>query len=50
MARVTGMGAVADRDGGNNKRRGRNLALALALAAIVVLFYILTFVRLGPGS
>ena len=49
MARVTGMGAVADRDGGDRKRRGRNLALAAALAAMVVLFYILTFVRLGAG-
>ncbi len=50
MARVTGLGQVAGRNGRDSKRRGRNLALALALAAIVVLFYILTFVRMGAGS
>ncbi len=44
------MGSVADRDGGDRKRRGRNLALAVALGAIVVLFYVLTFVRMGSGS
>jgi hypothetical protein len=50
MARVTEIGAVAERDGGDRKRRGRNLALAAVLLAVVVLFYILTFVRMGTGS
>jgi hypothetical protein len=41
---------MADRDDGDRKRRGRNLALAGVLLAVVVLFYILTFVRMGSGS
>ena len=28
-------------------RRGRNIALALVLAAFVVLFYAITFVKIG---
>ena len=31
-----------------DKRRGRNLALALALGGFALLFYLLTFVRMGP--
>jgi hypothetical protein len=30
-----------------DKRRGRNLALALMLAAFAVLFYVLAIVRMG---
>ena len=30
-----------------DKRRGRNLALAAALAGCALLFYLLTFVRMG---
>jgi hypothetical protein len=30
-----------------DKRRGRNLALAVALGACALLFYLLTFVRMG---
>jgi hypothetical protein len=30
-----------------DKRRGRNIALALALAAFAVLFYVLAIVRMG---
>ena len=30
-------------------RRSRSIALALALAALVVLFYVLTIVKFGPG-
>jgi hypothetical protein len=31
------------------RRRARNIAIALALGALVVLFYVLTIVKLGPG-
>jgi hypothetical protein len=32
------------------KRRGRNIALALALVAFIGLVYAITLVRLGAGS
>jgi hypothetical protein len=44
------MGAVSDRDEFEKRRRGRNLALALALAGAALLFYVLTFVRMGGGE
>ena len=31
------------------RRRARSIAIALALGALVLLFYILTIVKLGPG-
>ena len=31
-------------------RRGRNIALALVLAAFVVLFYAITIVKVGTGN
>jgi hypothetical protein len=31
------------------RRRARNIAIALALGALVALFYIVTIVKLGPG-
>jgi hypothetical protein len=31
------------------RRRSRSLAIALVLAALVVLFYVVTLVKLGPG-
>jgi predicted nucleic acid-binding Zn ribbon protein len=31
------------------RRRARSIAIALALAALVVLFYVVTIVKLGPG-
>ena len=31
------------------RRRARSIALALVLAALVVLFYVVTIVKLGPG-
>jgi len=31
------------------RRRARSIAIALALGALVVLFYIVTIVKLGPG-
>jgi hypothetical protein len=34
----------------STKRRGRNIALALALAAWVALMYVLTFVKMGGGT
>lgn len=30
-------------------RRSRSIAIGLALAALVVLFYVITLVKLGPG-
>ena len=30
-------------------RRSRSVAIGLALAALVVLFYVVTVVKLGPG-
>jgi hypothetical protein len=44
------MGAMADRDEFERRRRGRNLALALVLAGASILFYVLTFVRMGSGE
>jgi len=45
-----------DRDDGivlteeqKRRRRARSIAIALALGALVVLFYVLTIVKLGPG-
>lgn len=31
------------------RRRRRSIAIGLALAALVVLFYVLTVAKLGPG-
>lgn len=31
------------------QRRARSIAIAIALAALVVLFYLVTIVKLGPG-
>ncbi len=31
------------------RRRARSVAIAIALAALVVLFYLVTIVKLGPG-
>ncbi|MDP2622078.1 MAG: hypothetical protein Q8P46_18200 [Hyphomicrobiales bacterium] len=31
------------------RRRSRSLAIALVLAALVVLFYVVTLVKLAPG-
>jgi hypothetical protein len=31
-----------------NRRRKRSLAIALALSALVILFYVVTIVKLGP--
>ena len=31
------------------QRRARSIAIAVALAALVVLFYLVTIVKLGPG-
>ncbi len=32
------------------RRKGRNLAIGLSLAAFVVLIFIITIVRLGPNA
>jgi hypothetical protein len=31
------------------RRRARSIAIALALGALVLLFYVVTLVKLGPG-
>lgn len=31
------------------RRRRRSIALALALGALVLIFYVLTIVKMGPG-
>ncbi|MES0809626.1 MULTISPECIES: hypothetical protein [unclassified Roseibium] len=31
------------------KRRSRSIAIAIVLAALVALFYVVTIVKLGPG-
>jgi len=31
------------------RRRARSIAIGLALGALVVLFYVVTIVKLGPG-
>jgi predicted nucleic acid-binding Zn ribbon protein len=31
------------------RRRARSIAIALALAAVVLMFYVVTIVKLGPG-
>ncbi|WP_165814628.1 hypothetical protein [Labrenzia sp. 011] len=31
------------------KRRARSIAIAVVLGALVVLFYVVTIVKLGPG-
>jgi hypothetical protein len=32
------------------RQRARSIAIAVVLAALVVLFYIVTIVKLGPGA
>jgi hypothetical protein len=32
------------------RRRARSLAIGLALGALVLLFYVVTIVKLGPGA
>ena len=39
----------ADADLRMRRRRARSIAIALALVALVVLFYLVTIVKLGPG-
>ncbi len=37
-------------DAQKRRRRARSIALALALGAVVVIFYVLTIVRLGSNA
>jgi hypothetical protein len=32
------------------RRRQRNLAIGLGLAALVVIFYLITVIKMGPGA
>ncbi len=34
----------------HKKRRGRNIALALAIFAVAVLFYVMSIVRMSDGT
>lgn len=43
------MSAVAGRND-DKRRRARNIALALALGGLVVLFYLITIARMGGGA
>ncbi|MDP1732335.1 MAG: hypothetical protein Q8L54_14410 [Devosia sp.] len=44
------MAEPVDRDAGLlARRRRRSIALALVLGALVVIFYVLTIVKMGPG-
>jgi hypothetical protein len=57
MALTTGeIGMAGDDDGGirlnpeqQKRRRGRSIAIAVVLFALVILFYVVTIVKLGPG-
>lgn len=40
---------IALTDEQKKRRRSRSVAIALVLAALVVLFYIVTIIKLGPG-
>lgn len=49
------MTAMSDQEPGyvltdeqKKKRRGRSIAIAIILAALVILFYVVTIVKLGP--
>jgi hypothetical protein len=52
---MTGMGNPSTEPGivlteeQKRRRRARSIAIALTLAALVLLFYIVTIVKLGPG-
>lgn len=56
MALTTGeIGMAGDDDGirlnaeQQKRRRGRSIAIAVVLFALVILFYVVTIVKLGPG-
>jgi hypothetical protein len=48
--------AVSDNDGiqlsdqQKRRQRARSIAIALILAAVAVLFYVITVIKLGPGA
>jgi hypothetical protein len=44
-----GQGGVVLTEEQQRRRRARNIAIALALGALVLLFYVVTIVKLGPG-
>jgi hypothetical protein len=48
MALMTEPQRVDDKDAARRRRRN-NIALALALAAFAIIFYVLTLAKLGPG-
>jgi archaellum biogenesis protein FlaJ (TadC family) len=40
---------IVHTDEQKRRRRARSIAIALALGALVLLFYVVTIVKLGPG-
>ena len=42
-------GGVVLTDEQKRRRRARSIAIALSLGAMVLLFYVVTVVKLGPG-
>jgi archaellum biogenesis protein FlaJ (TadC family) len=40
---------IVPTDEQKRRRRARSIAIALALGALVLLFYVVTIVKLGPG-
>jgi hypothetical protein len=44
-----GEGGVVLTEEQKRRRRARSIAIALVLGALVLLFYIITIVKLGPG-
>lgn len=52
MSRLPGLDmpqTLRPTDEQTRRRRHRSIAIALMLGALVVLFYVVTIVRLGPG-
>ena len=44
------METVQLNDKQKKSRRGRNIALGVVLAALVVLFYVVTIIKIGNGA
>ncbi len=49
MMANTGSVSMTMKDDDTARRRKRSIALALVLGALVVLFYVITIVHMGPG-
>jgi hypothetical protein len=49
MSQQAPEGGVVLTDEQKRRRRARSIAIGLALGALVLLFYVVTIVKLGPG-